>query len=165
MPETVTDTMLKTVDLERVLDHIYNWFPLGGYPLDAARRHKSTYTVTGGALQGCEGFLLPGQYYRIVGSIFNDGLHRFGEYGLTDETFTGEVWPLAIPKAVLTIAADVVKYDAENPLNDKVSESFGGYSYTRAGSASSGASSGSVSGGLYVYGARLNPYRRMCDDV
>lgn len=47
-------------------------------------------------------FLLDGQYYRIVGSVFGDGVHKFPEDKLTDEVFTGEIWAMAVPPAVIS---------------------------------------------------------------
>ena len=112
--------------LETVLNHLHNWFLIPG----AAR--AGTFIIVSGKLEA--DFLKNGQYYRICGSVFNDGLHRYpydeGDY-LTDETFEGEIFPLAIPKSVIELAEKIKKWRTENPETDKVSESFDGYSYTR----------------------------------
>lgn len=77
-----------------------------------------------------------GQYFRIVGSIFNDGVYCFGEnLELTDETFSGGVWLLAIPKPFIKLCEDIEAWKTKNAdaLNSPYqSESFGGYSYTKA---------------------------------
>lgn len=78
-------------------------------------------------------FLLEGQYFRIVGSVFNDGVHQYPAQDLTDEVFCGAIWALALPPALINFAAEVEKWQAENGEKTKSpyqSESFGGYSYT-----------------------------------
>jgi len=90
-----------------------------------------TFEIAG----GCIGLrnLLPGQYYLIEGSVFNDGLHQAGVDILTDETFRGAVIPLAIPKAFLELSDRVdswrEKYGEASPI---ISENFAGeYSYQK----------------------------------
>lgn len=137
--------------LEAVLNHLHNWFPVEG----AAR--SGAFEIVSGELR-CE-FLAPGQYYRIVGSVFNDGLHRYpcDEIDcLTDEVFEGEVWPLAIPKAVMELAGEIDAWNAANPATDKTSESFEGYSYTRAGG-----QSGFAGGWQSAFRARLNAWKKV----
>lgn len=46
-------------------------------------------------------FLQEGQYFRVVGSVFNDGLYQYPTKDMIDEIFDGAVWALAVPKAVL----------------------------------------------------------------
>lgn len=132
--------------LEAVLNHLHNWFPVKG----AAR--TGTYAVVSGALT--LDFLQYGQYFRIEGSVFNDGLHAYPCQDLTDETFTGTVYPLAIPRDVQQLAAEIAAWREQNPETDKVSESFGGYSYTRASGAA-------LPGWQAAFAARLNRYRRV----
>ena len=85
-----------------------------------------------------------GQYFKIDGSVFNNGVHMFTRgqnLGLNDEVFVGVISLMAIPKEVLDIATEIddwsVKYkDAiDSPFN---SESFGGYSYSKTGASGSG---------------------------
>lgn len=115
--------------------------------------------------------ILDGQYYRIVGSIFNDGVHKYGDAEdlLKDEPeFHGAVWLMRVPGAVVDLAKDVSdwmdKYggvDAQN-MSPYSSESFGGYSYSKASGGGSG--SGSMNGGASwqaVFANRLSPYRRI----
>ena len=79
-------------------------------------------------------FVQDGQHFRIVGSVFNDGVYQYPASGLMDETFEGAVWPMAVPPSVITLASEigewVGKYGAvvDNPYT---SESFGGYSYSK----------------------------------
>ena len=139
--------------LEQVLSHLHNWFQVGVYP--------GEYAIQDGELP--LPFLRDGQYFRILGSTFNDGLHQYGPgmVLLTDETFTGTVWALAVPRAVAELAGEIErwqeKYKAvlESPYT---SESFGGYSYSKASGASENAASG---GWETAFRARLNPYRKL----
>lgn len=139
--------------LEAVLTHLHNWFPAKN------GRHAGAFVIASGALSPDVG-LVSGQYYRIRGSVFNDGLHKMGgDDQLKDETFTGEVWALSVPQAVQALAEEVSAWVEKNPETDKVSESFGGYSYSRAQNASGGAG-----GWQAAFAGRLNAWRRPNDD-
>ena len=83
--------------LEAVLTYLHHWFPV--------RCDAGTFTIASGIPD--VDFLKPGQYYRIKGSVFSDGLHVYqsGET-LADETFEGEIWALAIPKSVKELAEE-----------------------------------------------------------
>ena len=140
--------------LETVLIHLKNWFVV----------HRGVrsgmYTIKNNTLE--LSYLQNGQYYRICGSVFNDGLHKYGDESdkLTDETFMGTVWALAIPKAVVELSAEIEAWQAKN--GDAVaspyqSESFGGYSYTKATDSVTGA----VATWETVFRSRLNPYRKI----
>ena len=86
-------------------------------------------------------FLADGQYFRICGSVFNDGLHQYNVLDLVDETFTGTIWALAIPKAVIELADEIQKWQEKNgeaSVSPYQSESFGGYSYSKATDAETG---------------------------
>ena len=110
--------------LEKVLRHIRNWFVIS--------ITEGTFSIEGGDLALPS--LLDGQYFRIRGSVFNDGLHKQGETDLTDESFNGEVWALAVPKAVIKLAEDIAAWQEKNAevlASPYASESFGGYSYTK----------------------------------
>ena len=137
--------------LENVLKEIHNWFQREIIP--------GTYTIQDGRIT--LPFLLPGQYFRIVGSVFNDGLHRYGPdmEAMEDETFEGAVWALAVPKAVVELAGEIAAW--QEKYKDTVdspytSESFGGYSYSKAGSVD-----GSSGGWQAAFQSRLNPYRKL----
>lgn len=111
--------------LEQILTHLNNWF------LVPDGVHEDTYTIedSGVVLP----FLVDGQYFRIVGSLFNDGLHQYPSEDLTSETFDGAVWALAIPKQVITIADEIDEWKKkQGDPSPYTSESFGGYSYSKA---------------------------------
>ena len=138
--------------LEKVLTHLKNWFvvPRGVHP--------GIYTIENGKLE--LPFVQKGQYFRICGSVFNDGLHKYGEPTLTDETFTGAVWALAIPKAVVVLAEKIEEWQNKNGeaiYSPYTSESFGGYSYTKATDSKTGAQATWET----VFRSELHPYRKM----
>ena len=135
--------------LEAILNSLHNWFLIPGAAV------SGTFTVASGTLDA--DYLQDGQYYRIEGSVFNDGLHQHPGTDMTDETFTGTVYPMAVPRAVLTLAEEITAWKENNPETDKVSESFGGYSYTR-GESEDGAASG---GWQAAFRNRLNAWKKV----
>lgn len=95
--------------------------------------HHGTFEISGSIIS-LPDILQDGQYFRIVGSVFNDGVYQYPCNGLTDESFTGEVWAMAVPPALIALADQIEAYadsDSTKP-SPYVSESFGGYSYTKA---------------------------------
>lgn len=139
--------------LEQILDYIHNYFEK-----DIVR---GTFTISSGELP--LDFLLENQYFRIVGSVFNDGVHQYPAM-LTDETFTGEIWAMAIPPRFLSVVDDIEtwmgKYGGaiESPYQ---SESFGGYSYTKKSGGSSGSSGNDVGSWQSVFASSLNAWRKI----
>ena len=142
--------------LQEILETCHNWFKIEIIPGD--------YIIQDGVFINASDYLKPGQYYRIVGSVFNDGLHRTGrdDDKLTDEAFTGSVWTLAIPRAVLALADSVKSWKdsyGAAALSPFVSESFSGYSYTKSSGGASGTSNG-VTDWRSVFRDSLNRWRK-----
>ncbi len=138
--------------LEQVLKYLRNWF--------CVSVHTGNYSVVGGGLE--LDFLRPGQYFRVVGSVFNDGVYQYPAE-LKDEAFYGSVWALAVPSAVLDLATEIEAWSKEyaNRINSPYqSESFGGYSYTLKNAYSPKGGSASVSW-ENVFSSRLNAWRKM----
>ena len=130
--------------LETVLMYLNNWFVMG--------RYDDTYTIEDGGIT--LPFLVDGQYFRIVGSLFNDGVYQYPAE-LTDETFDGSVWALAIPKALLSTVEEITAWTAKNgDSGPYTSESFGGYSYSKATN-----SKGLAVGWRDVFAAQLAPWK------
>lgn len=112
--------------LEQVLRYLRNWFVVPG------GIHAGSFSVEEGSIS--LPFLQSGQYFRICGSVFNDGVYRYPVSGLTDEGFEGAVWALAIPRGVLELSEEIAAWKEKNKdiVNSPYqSESFGGYSYTK----------------------------------
>ena len=135
--------------LEEILGYINNWFPVkdGIYP--------DHYEIVNGSI--VLPFLQNGQYFRIVGSVFNDGLYNYPPAEMVDETFEGEVWALAVPPAVIALASEIEEWVKNNPESRFTSESFNGYSYTVAANPANGA----PMSWQEVFRPRLNRYRRL----
>jgi len=143
--------------LTELCQELHNWFVL--------EKHTGTFTIDGGNITAS--FLVPGQYFRVMGSIFNDGVHKYGDADLEDETFDGAVWALAIPKAVINLAAEIAewqtKYGAvDSPaMSPYTSESFGGYSYSKSAGGNNNDSGSGGSGWQSVFRSRLNAWRKL----
>ena len=119
--------------LEQVLTHLRNWFLVPG------GIHEGTYTIEDGGIT--LPFLANGQYFRICGSVFNDGLHQYPASDLKAETFYGSVLALAVPQAVIELASEIEEWQKKNgdaSVSPYQSESFGGYSYSKATDAETG---------------------------
>ena len=119
--------------LEQVLMNIRNWFPVKG------GIHSGTFTIKDGGIT--LPFLANGQYFRICGSVFNDGLHQYNVLDLTDETFNGTIWALSIPQPVIDLANEIQEWQVKNSdalSSPYSSESFGGYSYSKATNSETG---------------------------
>lgn len=137
--------------LERVLTHIHNWFDISW--------RNGEWQVVDGCLD--LPFLQDGQYYRIIGSVFNDGLHQYPDNDLKDEIFFGQIRGLAIPNQVIEIADEIKEWQDKNGAHSDSpyqSESFGGYSYSKGSDSSD---TGGLSGWQKVFASRLNPWRKL----
>ena len=149
--------------LEQVLNHIHNWFVYDELDVDGC-------AIEGGSLPASVP-IPEGAWYRIQGSLFNDGLHQHPADDLTDETFDGKVTVCAIPRVLLNVVDEIADYiDAMNESDAAVrgakfqSESFGGYTYTIKGDSRADSASGGVSGltgWQAAFRTDLNPFRKI----
>ena len=139
------------MDLTGLCRHLRNWF--------VCEEHIGTFSVEGGMIS--LPFLREGQWFRIVGSVFNDGVYKHPAVGLADEVFDGAVLAMAVPPDVMSLLDDINAWEekhreaAESPYS---SESFGGYTYTKANG--TGANGAPVSWNT-VFRARLNEWRKL----
>jgi hypothetical protein len=144
--------------LTELCKEIKNWFD--------KERYFGTFVVEDGVLTG-NFSLQEGQYFRIVGSVFNDGVYQYPATELVDETFDGAIWAMAVPSEVIALAKEIKEWAdkylgvdsaAMSPFN---SESFGGYSYSKSGGSSSSGNvdlSGTWQG---AFADRLNHWRKI----
>ena len=144
--------------LNEICEHLHNFFDTrDGEFID---RTADTFTISSGLISPLSSSLIAGQYIRIVGSLLNDGIYllpsNFTISTLVNETFTGAIFGLAIPRDLVTLDTEITAYVAANPASGYVSESFGGWSGTRATGAS-----GAPLSWKTVYGARLNRWRKV----
>lgn len=144
--------------LTQICGYLKNWFDFG------QSKYFGTFTISEGSMSVMDE-IQANQYYRIVGSVFNDGVYQRGKETLTDETFEGAIWLMAVPPEVIALAADITawqnKYGATDSeaMSPFQSESFGGYSYTKA---SGGSASGStVPTWQSVFADRLRRYKKL----
>lgn len=120
-------------------------------PKFARKKYFDTYVIKNGSVN------LPfvdGQYFLVEGSMFNDGVYQYPTTELKTESFEGCITALAIPKDFLQLVEDIEKYKRDNPETALVSESFGGYSYTKATD-----TSGNPASWQSVFSKRLNAWR------
>lgn len=139
--------------LEDVLRYINNRFELAEL--------SGSFEIAGNTLVTDR--IAEGQYYWVEGSIFNDGLHKHPDTDMADEEFEGRLILLAVPNAVVRIAEEAEEWTARNAeaINGPYqSESFGGYSYTRAGGSAEGNENPSAAWQVQ-FGARLRPWRKL----
>ena len=113
------------MDLTNLCAELRNYFE--------TKKRFGTFTISGGSISPSD-FLQDGQYFRIVGSVFNDGVYRYPAHDLVDETFKGAVWAMDVPPAVVELLHKIQEFEAAtaNSPTTYISESFGGYSYTKA---------------------------------
>ena len=136
--------------MTELCDHLKNYFIV----FDG--KHSGVWTIEDEVLP--LDFLQANQYYVISGSVFNDGVHQYGIDALTDETFTGTVAAMAIPPALIELKAEIDAYNekTESVPTAYTSESFGGYSYSKAT-----AENGVAASWQEVFRSRLNKWRKV----
>mgnify|MGYP006988858857 CR=1 FL=1 len=119
----------------QICDYLHNYFLLN--------QIYGEFSISSGLLT-IEG-ILEGQRFRIRGSALNDGIYTYHAEGITDdddsgyaslvdETFTGYVDLMGVPRQVLSIAGEISAWltaNADAINSPYTSESFGGYSYTK----------------------------------
>lgn len=69
-------------------------------------------TIENGALLGFSDRLQQDQYFRVVGSLFNDGVYKYPTTDLTDETFDGAIWAMTVPPAALALLEKMQEWDS-----------------------------------------------------
>lgn len=116
------------------------------------------------SINGVRADLLEGQYFRIINSRLNDGVYQYPAEVLKDEAFRGAVWSMAIPPSVVALAEEIAEYNEQNAkiINSPYqSESFGGYSYTKASGSGSSSGKGNPSGWRQHFADDLDRWRKL----
>lgn len=144
--------------MDQICAHIHNYFT------DPDDIRAGVFAIVDGAL--ALDFLVPGQYFRITGSTLNDGVYQYPAQALADETFTGHIWPMKVPKAVRDIAEEVVawqdKYGAAMASPFQSENVIGVYQYTKQGGNTSVNGTAADAGGWQsAFKSRLNPWRKL----
>jgi hypothetical protein len=132
---------------------VHNWFDF--------KRSFGVFTIKDGSLIVDD--MLNGQFFRIIGSVFNDGVYQYPASNLKDETFDGAVWYMAVPPDAIALMADMSEWEIKNAdilQSPYSSESFGGYSYTKASGNASAGSGGQITV-FSQFADRLKRYRKV----
>lgn len=138
--------------LEKILDYIHNYF--------VKEKHEGEFKIESGFID--VDFLQNGQYFKIIGSVLNDGVYVYPTE-LVDEEFNGQIWSMAVPRTLIDLAREVENWVGkygdiiDSPFQ---SESFGGYSYTK-GSSSNGQGGNSGLSWQSKFSSQLNAYRKI----
>lgn len=139
--------------LTDLCQELRNWF------CDDEDKHIGDFTIVGGTISPPVD-IKDGQYFRIIGSMFNDGVHKSVDE-LVDDSFHGGIWLMRVPPDVVSLSDEIdayeAKYGAVN-ISPYQSESFKGYSYTKAAKGSG--SSGSTVTWRDAFKSRLNKWRK-----
>jgi len=138
-------------------EELHNWFDVD--------RIFGTFTISNGEIIVPNGYLRNNQYLRIVGSVFNDGVHQYPVSDLTDETFEGAIWAMAVPPAAIALFERIKDWDSKYSQSEAAnspfqSESFGGYSYSKGYNSSANGSDTTVSW-QKQFKSRLNRWRKL----
>jgi hypothetical protein len=147
-----------------VCNEINNYFVNGSSDI-----HCDDYTISDGVITPSD-FLLVGQYFRIVGSVLNDGVYQYtGEPidELRNESFSGSVWAMRVPKDFENLVSAISAWDSKYGSVDSAnmspynSESYAGqYSYTKSsGPTATGGGSGIT--WQSQFGSQLALYRKV----
>ena len=152
--------------LSQVCHFIHNYFERESY--------AGEYTISGGTIT--LDFLVVGQRFRILGSAANDGIYTYHAVGvvwnddntkavaMVDETFNGTIVAMGAPRELLDLVTEIAAWQTkyadaiDSPFQ---SESFGGYSYTKA---TGGHAAGEINGAFTWqdrFKAQLNAWRKI----
>jgi hypothetical protein len=129
-------------------------------------KHIGDFVIDNGQISPIIDF--PTDYIRIVGSRLNDGVYKVSDLvrnPLKDESFHGGIWVMSPPADFLALVAEIAAWQEKNggadsnAMSPYQSESFGGYSYSKASSNTEGGGS-IVPTWQGAYASRLNRWRR-----
>lgn len=148
--------------LTEICQYLHNWF-------DKDRpKFYGKFEISDGVItsfnDGDMG-MKEGMYFRILGSLLNDGVYQYPSEELKDETFDGAIWFCAIPPAVIALSKDISDWQTKHggatseAMSPFQSESFGGYSYSKSSGGST--ESGGNGGWQSAFAYRLNPWRKL----
>ena len=147
--------------LTEICGYLHNWF------CEDEDIVVGTIVVGDSEITVPYGVIQPGQYIRIVGSVFNDGVWKYGEAEFTPEEYEGALYLMKVPKKVIDIAQEMSEWQSKyggvnsksmSPFN---SESFAGYSYSKSAGGGFGEGQADPNSVFSVYGARLAQWRKL----
>lgn len=129
--------------------------------------HVGDWEISNGQISPSLDF--PTEYIRIVGSRLNDGVYKVSELAtkLNNETFHGGIWIMSPPAAFLALVNEIKEWQEVNGgvnstnMSPYTSESFGGYSYSKASGGNTDTGGTAVPTWQAQYANRLKIYRRI----
>lgn len=140
--------------MDEICGYLHNYF--------VDEIHEGAFTVSNGSID--LPFLQAGQYFCVSGSVFNDGVWQYPATEMKAETFTGEIWAMKVPAAVVSLASDIndwmEAYADANLTSPFTSESFNNYSYTKAQGASADGGYAPVTW-QNIFASRLSRWRKL----
>lgn len=154
--------------LTDLCQELRNWFDRD-MPKFAGTFHIHNSDIFKVAIDGSETSirslgLADNQYFRIYGSVFNDGVIQYTRtsiQALTEEQYDGAVWFMAVPPSVILLNSKIddwqTKY-GDASFSPYTSESFGGYSYSKG---SNSAGSGNANTWQNAFKSELNKWRKL----
>ena len=138
--------------ITEILQYLRNWF--------CKSKYYGDFIISGGNIVGDDLQLTDGQYFRIIGSALNDGVYQYPATTLQSETFSGSVWGLVIPPAILALVDEISNWQtkyAGSASSPYQSESYSRGSYSRT-YASAGEKAVTWQA---VFADRLAPWRKL----
>lgn len=152
--------------LTEVCDYVHNYFESGTVYTD-------DYEIVDGSIN-LDSILKDGQRFKLCGSALNDGIYTYFHGGevydddgtklisMASEKFRGSIIPMNVPVLFTNMVKDIKEWQERNQAiieSPYQSESFGGYSYTKANASGSGGSG--LLSWKSVFGSKLNAYRKI----
>lgn len=152
--------------LEQICDFVHNYFILNEY--------EDTYEIANGTVS--LPFLIEGQRFKVNGSALNDGVYTYHTNGiiyddddteivdLMPESFTGTIYAMGVPKTFWKIVQEIINWQIANKAvleSPYESESFGGYSYTKASGATKAGQAKQALTWRDIFKNQLNAYRKL----
>ena len=150
--------------LDQICGYIHNYFIKAAY--------TGHYEIVGGTLSPLPP-LKEGQRFWVVGSDLNDGVYTYRasqimndddtvRAGLQAESFDGTICAMAVPPPVIAICGEInswVEKYGETVNSPYQSETFNGYSYTKASGGADGANGGPT--WQSTFGKQLDRWRKI----
>lgn len=138
--------------LSEICNEIRNYFCLD------SDKHTGKFVISDGSLVGVD-FLQDHQYFRVVGSVFNDGVWQYPASEMTDEEFSGAIVAMRVPPSLIALASEIEEYESSENAKPSpyASESFGGYSYSKTVNGNGSADNSWKT----VFAAKLNKWRKI----
>ena len=149
--------------LTEICQYLKNWFDY-----DSAHNRLKYWsgeiTISDGKLQGID--LVDGQYFRIIDSLLNDGVHNTTDE-LRDEVFTGCVQSMKIPPDIIKLDEDIENWLSSDIVQKVINSPYqsesilGVYSYSINSSITNGGASGLSWTTQKQFRDRLIPWRKI----